>query len=159
MFMPQVASSFSLHSPHNTSAAKDASHRTLTPSPMFHQHVPHIHAQARVLLIKPRELCLVMVFQLEFGRLRQLKFRDKLMVHKENTHFLTCSQVLKRDKSSFKPSLIAFTNSKSSLHSAKYPVEEPRQSIVGSNMFIGVDETYTSLFPPKKEYKALELWF
>lgn len=81
------------------------------------------------------------------------------MVHKENTHFLTRSQCSKRDKSSFKPSLIAFTNSKSSLRSAKYPAEETRQSIVGSNMFIGVDETYTSLFPPKKKYKALELWF
>lgn len=96
MLMPQVASSFSRHSPHNTPAAKDASHPILTPSPVPHQHVPHIHAQAQVLLVKPIELCLVMVFQLEFGRLRQLTFRDKLMVHKENTHFLTCSQVLKK---------------------------------------------------------------
>lgn len=75
MLMPQVASSFSPHSPHNTLAAKGASHPTLTPRPMPHQHVPHIHAQAQVLHIKPMEWCLF--FHLQFGRLRQLKFRDK----------------------------------------------------------------------------------
>lgn len=67
-------------------------------------------------------------------------------------HAHKCS---KRDTPSFKPSLIASTDSRSSPRSAKCPAEEPRQSVMGSNMFIGVDETYTSLFPPREIVQGL----
>lgn len=60
----QAIASVSLHLPHKTLAAMDASHPTPPPSPWPYQHGPHIHAQAQGLHVKPIQLGLVMVFQL-----------------------------------------------------------------------------------------------
>lgn len=73
----RVTASVSLHSLHNALAAIDASHPTPTISLSPHQHAPHVHAQAQV-HVKPIELCLLIVFQLELGRIGQLKFRENL---------------------------------------------------------------------------------
>lgn len=72
-----------------------------------------------------------------------------LMIHKRNksTFLYRRPCAPDREKSSFKPGLIVSTNRERPLGSAVCPGEEPRQSIIISNTFIGVDtETYTSPF-------------